>query len=121
MDISSSFGASPYGSITKTNTDMQVSMPPGRPKPVEGELSGYLSQVQGSDEAKNFMQDFMSMNMSGEFDAEALAESAPDSLKAYAQEQGVDLAEMMQAANDKFQQMGSKMPGGRRTNAADGC
>jgi len=112
MDISSNIGISSYGAMTQSNATSSSMRPPPPPPPeaVDGELSGYLSEVEGSEEAKDFMQDFMSMSLSGEFDAEQLAASAPDSLKEYAEEQGVDLEEMMQAANEHFEEMGSKMP-----------
>jgi len=111
MDISSNFGVSSYSSLTQSS-EVQSSRPPPppRPEPVEGELSGYLSEADNAEEAKSFMQDFMSMSLSGEFDAEALAASAPESLIAYAEEQGVDLEEMMESANEHFEEMGSNRP-----------
>jgi len=114
MDISGSYTVSPYTSVSQSSSEMKVGSrpPPPPPEPVEGELSGYLSEVEDTEEVKSFMQEVMSMSLSGDFDAEELAESAPESLKAYAEEQGVDLEEMMQNAHDHLQQMGNKMPGG---------
>jgi hypothetical protein len=105
-----------YSSFTSSlNNQNMVSneqRPPKPPQPVEGELSGFLSESRGDSEVKEFMQGFMEMNMSGEFDAATLAEQAPESLKAYAEEQGVDLEEMLQQAHDKFSEMGPP-PGGK--------
>ena len=114
MDISGSYTVSPYTSVSQSSSEMKVGSrpPPPPPEPVDGELSGYLSEVEDTEEVKSFMQEVMSMSLYGDFDAEELAEMAPDSLKAYAQEQGVDLEDMMQNAHDHLQQMGNKMPGG---------
>jgi len=109
MDISSNFGVSSYSSTTQTSgvSSSRPPPPPQKIEAVEGELSGYLSEAENAEEAKSFMDDFMSMNLSGEFDAAALVESAPDSLKEYAEEQGVDLEEMMASANQYFEEMSS--------------
>ena len=105
-----------YSSFTNSlNNQTMVSneqRPPKPPKPVEGELSGFLSENRGNSEVKDFMRGFMEMNISGEFDAASLADQAPESLKAYAEEQGVDLEEMLQQAHDKFSEMGPP-PGGK--------
>jgi len=82
-------------------------MPPKPPEPIDGELSGYMAEAQGSEEVKDFMKTFMEMNFSGEFDAASLAQSAPESLQTYAQEQGVDLETMLQNAHEQHQEMAS--------------
>jgi hypothetical protein len=77
--------------------------PPPPPPPVQGELSGYAVETSGSDQMTDFMQDFMKSSFSGEFDAKTLSENAPDSLKAYAQNNGVSLEDMLTQAHEKLQ------------------
>lgn len=106
MNISTNY-SSFTNSLTNQNNVSNEHRPPKPPQPVEGELSGFLSESRGDSEVKGFMQGFMEMNMSGEFDAATLAEQAPESLKTYAEEQGVDLEDMLQQAHDKFVEMGA--------------
>lgn len=113
MDISTNYSSLTHA-LSNQNIGSLENRPPERqrPDPVDGELSGFLSESRGNTEVKDFMKGFMEMNISGEFDAATLAESAPDSLKAYAEEQGVDLETMLQQAHDKFSEMGPP-PAGR--------
>lgn len=110
MNISQSYGMSGMSSM-QSMTGMQGKMPPP-PPPEDGKLSGYMAENRGSEETKSFMNSFKEMSKSGEFDAAALAEQAPESLKAYAEEQGVDLESMLEGAYEKFEERASK--GGRK-------
>lgn len=77
--------------------------PPPAEKPAEEDALASFMRSSGQDEeVKNFMQEVMEMEASGEFDAESLAESAPDSLKAYADENDIDLTSFFQQKHDQF-------------------
>lgn len=64
---------------------------------------------EGQAEMQAFRKQIMQSSRTGEFNAEALAEQAPDELKAYADEMGVELTSMLTQLNEKmgqFQGMG---------------
>ena len=47
------------------------------------------------EEMRAFHESILAAMESGEFDAEALAEAAPDSVKAFAEEQGIELTDLV--------------------------
>lgn len=111
MEISNNYGFSPFNAMTNIQGKMQMPvMEP--PEAREGELSGYLSETTRSEEVKDFTKSFIEMSKSGEFDAASLAAVAPESLQDYALEQGVELEDMLQSANDNFQQKKDSLPQG---------
>lgn len=78
--------------------------PPPPPKPEEDELSDFMAESGDSDAVKSFMQSIMDMEDSGEFDAETLATTAPETLQSYAEEHNIDLATFFQAKHDSMQE-----------------
>lgn len=85
-------------------TASSISKPPPPPPPSEktDALSSYMQTLGQDEEVKSFMQEVMEMEQSGEFDAEALAASAPASMQAFAEENGLDLTTFFQDKHDSF-------------------
>ena len=91
MEISQFSSVLQAGGVSATNQVEGQRPPPPPPPPQDDELSDYFSQSAEDEEVKSFMQSIMDMEASGEFDAEAIAASAPASMQAYAEENGIDL------------------------------
>lgn len=121
MEINAS---SMYASVNQympQNTQMQ-GPPPPPPGGMDGMQSGTqvglsgAGQVMGMDsesraEMEAFHETVMAAIDSGEFDAEALAEEAPQALKDLAEAQGTDVASMLEGLPEKMESMAS-MAGG---------
>ena len=71
-----------------------------RPPPPKEALSGFIDQAKSDPDVRDFLQSVREASTSGSFDAAALAEQAPDSLKSAAAEKGVDLATLFQRKHD---------------------
>ena len=71
-----------------------------RPPPPKEALSDVMEQAKSDPEVRDFLQSVREASASGSFDAEALAELAPDSLKSAAAEKGMDLATLFQQKHD---------------------
>ncbi|OFC70831.1 hypothetical protein [Alteromonas confluentis] len=106
MEISSFNSAMQSTSINNlTGTNGINRQPP--PPPPQDELSEFMGESGDSEEVKAFMESIMEMEASGEFDAATLAASAPASMQAFAEKNGVDLAEFLQQKHEQFQSMKS--------------
>ncbi|MFC0118634.1 hypothetical protein [Pseudoalteromonas xiamenensis] len=106
MNISNQYtNVSMTSSVQSQNVDSRPMPPP----PKDDELSSFFQSVQGDEEIRDFMKSAMEMEMSGEFDAAALAESAPESLKAYAEENDIDLESYFQEKHEHFSERKDKM------------
>ncbi|MDF2176768.1 hypothetical protein P2G88_00705 [Aliiglaciecola sp. CAU 1673] len=84
------------------------------PPPPKDGLSGFMDTAKDDPEIRDFLQSIREASDSGEFDAQALAEQAPDSLKSYAEENGIDLASMFQKKHDAHQERMASSEGGRQ-------
>lgn len=78
-------------SALKSQTNSSDEAPP--PPPPGGGPGG--PSEADREEMRTFHEAILAAKESGEFDAEALAEQAPDSLKAFAEEQGIDLTDLV--------------------------
>ena len=75
-----------------------------------GQLANLKSELSNlgaeeSAEVQQFHQEVFSSIQDGTFDAESLANSAPESVKNLAQEKGIDLEQALSQVNDKAQEM----------------
>lgn len=103
MEITQSQGwqQAPLANAFAGQQAQNSAMPPPPPPP-QDELSGFMVEAKDDEDVRSFMQSIMDMEQSGEFDAATVAASAPDSLKAYAQENGIDLESFFQQKHDDF-------------------
>ncbi len=76
-------------SALKSKTSSSEAPPPPPPGGVDGP-----SETE-REEMRAFHESILEAMESGEFDAEALAEAAPDSVKAFAEEQGIELTDLV--------------------------
>ena len=106
MEISSFNSAMQSTSINNLSGTNGINRQPPPPPP-QDELSEFMGESGDSEEVKAFMESIMEMEASGEFDAATLAASAPASMQAFAEENGVDLAEFLQQKHEQFQSMKS--------------
>lgn len=81
-------------SALKSQTNSSEELPPP-PPPGGGQGGPGGPSETDREEMRTFHEAILSAKESGEFDAEALAEQAPDSLKAFAEEQGIDLTDLV--------------------------
>ncbi|MEG3768518.1 hypothetical protein [Alteromonas sp. 14N.309.X.WAT.G.H12] len=77
------------------------SQPPPPPPKHADELSDYMADSGDDEEVKAFMDSIMDMESSGEFDAEALAATAPSSMQSFAAENGINLTNFFQQKHDQ--------------------
>ena len=86
-----------------------------------GQMMSMLSSMssEGLDQMRDFRGQVAESVKGGEFDAEALAEQVPDELKAFAEENGIDLTAMITQMGDRIEQ-GGLMQGGRGMKQAGG-
>jgi len=106
MEISSFNSAMQSTSINNLSGTNGINRQPPPPPP-QDELSEFMGESGDNEEVKAFMESIMEMEASGEFDAATLAASAPASMQAFAEENGVDLAEFLQQKHEQFQSMKS--------------
>jgi len=76
-----------------------------------GQMMSMLSSMssEGLDQMRDFRGQVAESVKGGEFDAEALAEQVPDELKAFAEENGIDLTAMITQMGDRIEQGGRGM------------
>ncbi|WP_448211300.1 hypothetical protein [Colwellia sp. MEBiC06753] len=91
MEISQGYSNVQFSQVN--NVGARPPMPQGEPPmlPEDDALSGFLNTAQDDEEVREFMRSAMEMEMSGNFDAATLAANAPESLQAYAEQEGIDL------------------------------
>jgi hypothetical protein len=67
-----------------------------------GNLMNAISQMSSTDQSsiKSFMDDLTSSVQNGTFDASTMADSAPSALTSYAEENGIDLTQLVQTLAD---------------------
>lgn len=102
---------SSQGSQTQNSNAQRMPPPPPPPSDISAGFSG-AGMMMGMDsssqaEMSDFHDTVMSAIESGKFDAEALAEEAPQALKDLAESQGEDLATMLEQMPQKMQEMGA--------------
>ena len=73
-----------------------------------GTLMSAVSQMSGEDKSsiKSFMDEIKEATETGSFDASGMAEEAPEALQEYAEENGIDLTELVQDLSDASQNSG---------------
>ena len=98
-----------FQSMQSLSGNQNAAPPP--PPPEQGELSGYVFETRDTAATTEFMQEFMDSSFSGDFDVESLVQNAPDSLKAYAENNGVALEDMLTAAHERLQSHGKNGSG----------
>jgi len=81
-------------SALKSQTNSSEELPPP-PPPGGGPVGPGGPSDAEREEMRTFHEAILAAKESGEFDAEALAEQAPDSIKAFAEEQGIDLTDLV--------------------------
>lgn len=111
MEISQNYANVQTAAVSKLNN--RPPMPQGEPPalPESDALSGFLNNAKDDEEVKEFMRSVMDMEMSGNFDAATLAANAPDSLKEYAAQEGIDLEAYLNEKHENFSEMSNKMGG----------
>ncbi|MCF6283260.1 MAG: hypothetical protein L3J28_13845 [Candidatus Polarisedimenticolaceae bacterium] len=87
-----------------------------------GQMMSMLSSMdsEGLEQMRDFRGEVSAAVKSGEFDAEALAGEAPGELKAFAEENGVDLTAMVTQMADRAEQGGMMKGGGHGMNQGGG-
>jgi len=87
-----------------------------------GALMNAVSQMSEDDQSsiKSFMDDLKSSVVDGTFDAETAEEETPDALKSYAEENGIDLTDLVQNLADGAKNPGVYGPPPRPPNEVDG-
>ena len=95
------------GATEETEATRPPPPPPGEGGGPMGPMGGLLGDPselteEQREEMKAFGDELRDAMRSGDFDAEALAEKAPDFLKEKAEEQGVDLASLLSEEQERF-------------------
>ena len=107
MEISSFNSAMQSTSINNLSGTNGINRQPPPPPP-QDELSEFMGESGDSEEVKAFMESIMEMEGAPYTSSSAtLAASAPASMQAFAEENGVDLAEFLQQKHEQFQSMKS--------------
>lgn len=109
---SSKVGINGMAEMLKSHQGQETGNTKGRNPSSDADISslGMMTQrpsiisEEGQAEMQSFKKQIMQSSRAGEFNAEALAEQAPDELKAYADEMGVELTSMLTQLNEKMEQ-----------------
>ena len=79
-----------------------------------GKMMGNMPELSSEEisQLKDFRSQMMTAIQSGEFDAEEMAANAPEFMQQHAEENGVDLAEMLELMGDRMSSMPPPRPMG---------